>query len=439
MTRSLSARGALRRLGALTLTHTLTLALISVTRAAPPSSANPPQDPPPSPAPSPTAARRVFAVDLDGDGHDELLCAQGDALTAYAVQPDGALGEERWRARGAGEAHMIAEGMIAEGALGGARALLVAWGQGVGQLNAPLTLTAIDPATGAARELWRHAGPRSQAVSLSLSRDPSGAPAVRVAHFVSKYHTREVTLSSLPLSSLPLSSLPLSSLSPSSSAPPATAQASPQLRMGTSWLHADVDADGREDLVVGRVYGEEQGEYGDLLVTLAHPNGPSDPSGPSGAAEPLVIPTARGVKGLWWGRWDPSDQDPALYIADGWVAAYGKRARAHLRRLRWRDGRPSVESLLSLPGEYTLFDIFERADPDAEGSLRLFAQASGALYLLEPRAVGQWGALRLADLPPVVNVAVARAHGDWWLALPAQAGVTLRPLRLPPLPRVESP
>jgi hypothetical protein len=379
--------------------------------------AQPPAAPVQGPLPLQPAARRVFAVDLDGDGSDEVLCAQGNTLTAYPITPQGALGEPRWVVHGEGEAHALTEGPLSTLApLTPARALVVAWGQGVGQLSAPLTLTAIDPLSGASREIWRHAGPRSQAVSLALSRDTSGAPLLRVAHFVSKYHTREVTLTALPLTP---------------SAPPATQRSSEQIRMGTSWVHADVNADGREDLVVGRVYGEDKGEYGDLLITLGRAGGEAP-------TEPLVAPTARGVKGVWWGRWGEG-AGASLYFTDGWVAAYGARARAHLRRLRWREGRLTVESLLSLPGEYALFDIFERLDPSLPGASRLFAQGSAALYLLVPRSTGEWGAERLAELPPVVNAAVAYAQGAWWVVTPLTSGVTLRPLSLPPHHREVSP
>jgi hypothetical protein len=336
-------------------------------------------------------ARRVFTADLNGDGSDELLIAQNQTLSAWLMKAD--RGRMLWTINGPGVAQMMSVEDIGRGP-----ELLVAWGMGKGKLKAPLTLQAHLLSSGDGRPLWRHEGPRSQAVALQvIQADQDAAPELLFAHFIDKYHTRRVTLDALDQAT-----------------PVATE--GPSIRMGTTWLMAEVDDTPGLDEVIGRVYGDVKGEYGDLII--------GDPSKAS-----IVLPTERGVKGAWSIELLGSR---ALYFSDGWVAAYGKRARATLKRARWQNGRPIVEQLAHASDEFTFFDLFVREDPK-RGTL-LFAHGNKGVSLITPRPKGPWTVNRLLNTPPIVNVAVGRQGADWYAYTPHESGVKVFRLTLPPAP-----
>lgn len=337
-------------------------------------------------------ARRVFSADLDRDGSDELLIAHNTRLEAWRWS--GATWEKLWSTKGEGVAQMtLADPKVNE--------LWVAWGMGRGKMTAPITLSAIDPLTGEQRVVWTYKGGRSQTVSMQwveVDQDPE--PELMIAHFVNKYHTRRVILDQL------------------TQAQP-TESATAPLRMGTSWLIADLDgAPGLEE-VVGRVYGDAKGEYGDLS-TRAFKR--------SLRAVKLdqVSPTERGVKYI---AHLPNISEGLLF-SDGWVAAYGKKAKAKLKRLRWSNGRAIVEQLASSPQEFTFFSFWSRYDPETK-AYRLFAQGNLGVNLITPRAQGPWETQQVLKTPPIVNAAVGYAGGIWWAFTPHEDGAKAHRLTLP--------
>lgn len=351
----------------------------------------------------PTAfeARYVFTVDLDGDGHDELLRATADQLVAHQIK-DGALSPPLWSTTGPGQAHKIALSRTHTGLR-----IFVAWGMGPGMLNAPLSLTELKPSSGEQRLLWRHEGSRSQAVHLEIQslptpEDPENI-ALRLAHFVSKYQTQALTLSGMPLGqNWTAQSTAELKLNPSQ---PLTEKVSRELRMGTSWAYADLDGDGIEEEIVGRVYGDKKGEYGELSLYQ------------QGKQEPQVLPTERGVKAVYWAQWGGDEGAGAIYFSDGWVAEYGQKARARLKRVRWREGRASVELVAASNEDFTFFELWTHSQGSQQPPY-LFARGNRALYLISPQATGPWKVSTLLTLPPVVNASVLYAEGAWWIALP---------------------
>ena len=364
-------------------------------------------EPQPQTKPEELRARYVFSIDLDGDGADELLRVSAEQLSAHKVS-GGELSPALWEVKGPGQAHLIKPWRSARGL-----SLLVLWGMGPGMLKAPLSLTELRPQSGEQRLLWRHEGSRSQAVHLDVTEQAGGAQ-IRLAHFTSKYQTRSVSLSGAVLSEAwaaqgpeALAATPKLKLNE---------RVSRELRMGTSWAYADLDGDGQEEEVVGRVYGDKKGEFGELsLYRSAQP-------------EPTVLPTERGVKAVYWARWGGDEGQGAIYFSDGWVAEYGKRAHARLKRLRWREGRPTVELLAASSDDFTFFELWTHPRPAATGEGRelLFARGNKGIYLITPQPEGPWGVERLSKLPPVVNSALLYAEGAWWVAIPAPRG----PLRL---------
>ena len=365
-------------------------------------SATPSSDAPQAPQvtlSSSAEARYVFSLDLDGDGDDELLRVIDDQLIAHKVT-QGALSTPIWSVKGPGQAHWITSDRST-----GSLKVFVMWGVGPGMLKVPLSLTELNPSTGAQRLLWRHEGPRAQAVHLTAVPTERGLT-LRVAHFISKYQTQALSLSGLDLTGA-WEAQRLEQLQ-SGPALPLTAQTSRELRMGTSWAYADVDGDGVEEEVVGRVYGDKKGEYGELSLYR------------KGIAEAQVIPTERGVKAVYWAQWGGDEGRGAVYWSDGWVAEYGKKARARLKRLRWREGRPTVELIASSKADFTFFELWTHPRPNAspERAPLLFARGNKTLNLVTPQATGPWRVTSVASLPPVVNAAVLYAEGAWWVALP---------------------
>ncbi len=89
-----------------------------------------------------------------------------------------------------------------------------------------------------------------------------------------------------------------------------------QLRMGDSF-----DCIG-DALVVGRSYGDSQGQDGDLLLI--------QPSG-----ERTLLPSYRGVRGV---ESIGSDSEPMVIIGDGWHPNYGEMAQGRISLVKKRSG-----------------------------------------------------------------------------------------------------
>jgi hypothetical protein len=274
---------------------------------------------------------------------------------------------------------------------------------GKGKMVAPSTVSALEPLSGQQKELWSFNGGRSQVVNLQLVQSDDDAELeLMIAHFVSKYHTRRVILDQL-------------------SAPKPTAIESSQIRMATSWLLADLDGKPGLEEVIGRVYGDEKGEYGDLSIQAFKPNTSSVKLG-------QVIPTERGLKAMKvWG----STSGKHLYFSDGWVAAYGKKAKATLKRLYWAKGRINVERLADSPDEFTFFDLWFRQAPNHKELI--FAHGNQGINLIIPQSEGPWVVKQLLATVPIVNAAVAYAGQRWWAFIPSEQGTQVTPLTLPSL------
>jgi hypothetical protein len=152
------------------------------------------------------------------------------------------------------------------------------------------------------------------------------------------------------------------------------------LRMATTLAWGDVDGDGLMDLVVGRVYGEEQGGDGDAFVL--RPGG-----------QRIPIPTVRGVRGLAVADLN-GDGRNEVYLGDGWHQDYGKQARGLLSRARWVNGAFETEILENTPGQYTLWDILP-ADVDGDGRKELVTRGSSYVRAFRFHQ-GRWQGLTIA-------------------------------------------
>jgi hypothetical protein len=315
-----------------------------------------------------------------------LLGADGAALWARTPGPSG---QTRWRIEGEGVVHSVLYGDRGDGPR-----FFVARGVGRGALQAPLVLESIDPATGARVELWRTSGERNEPVTLALADvDGDGKTELAFSYYASKYmvRTRHLRPDGEPLAD------------------------GPEIRMATLRLWADVDADGRVDEVLGRVYGDAKDVPGDLRVDRGR------------GLEPIAV--ENGIKSAVFTALGQAT--PALYFCDGWVANYGQAARARLKRLRFAGGKPVVEQLGTSPDEFTFFALTP-ADLDGDGRLELVAQGDKRFTLFAEGPDGVVSARPGPALEPVLNTAVGSDGAGRVVAyVPARPHTRLVPLSVP--------
>jgi hypothetical protein len=152
------------------------------------------------------------------------------------------------------------------------------------------------------------------------------------------------------------------------------------IRMATSVALGDLDGDGNDDLIIGRVYGEGPDGEGDAF--LLRPDGTRVP-----------IPTVGGVRSLAVVDLD-GDGRLELLLGDGWNRDYGRVARARLTRAWWDAGVFRTELLEDSEGQYTIWDILA-IDLDRDGNPEIVTRGSAEVRTLT-RADGRWQGSRVA-------------------------------------------
>lgn len=106
------------------------------------------------------------------------------------------------------------------------------------------------------------------------------------------------------------------------------------IRMATSYARGDVDHDGKPDLVVGRMYGDDIGVDGDAFVLGAH-------------GVRTRLPTTRGLRSLAIIGGD-------IYMGDGWHQSYGEHARGLLTHVMKSPASFRSELVEDTPGQYAI-------------------------------------------------------------------------------------
>jgi hypothetical protein len=150
------------------------------------------------------------------------------------------------------------------------------------------------------------------------------------------------------------------------------------IRMGTSYARGDVDGDGKPDLVVGRVYGDDKGIDGDAFVLA-----------PAGARVP--VPTTRGVRSIAISDLD-ADGHPEIFVADGWHQNYAQNGRGLLTWIRHTDQGFKSDLIEDTAGQYTVGRIL----PATIGGHGVLI-TSGNLYVRAFRHIkGVWQRLTIA-------------------------------------------
>jgi len=304
---------------------------------------------------------RIWSADLIGDEAEEVLCSSANELIVYGADQD--LFRERMRLTGTGLTNAAWRG-DRDG--DGKDEFVVAFGMGRGFASAPIRVQEIDAdaESWTVRTVYEYTGSRSQVTSV-------WGPKLYLAHFVSKY---EVTGGFVQ--------------------PDGTLAEERRIQMGMQRVLADLDGDGKDELAVGRVYGDEPKSDGDLKV---HDGNVTQ-----------TVPTRRGVRFLTAADLD-GDRQSELLFGDGWHYRYGDEAEGRLNVASFTPGGYDTDLIHELPGQFSVMKI-EVEDVDGDGRLEIFAGGNDKLYLYRREGPG-WVPRELGACPMGEFTVVRGADG----------------------------
>lgn len=321
-------------------------------------------------------SNRVFSVDLEGDGVDELIGAHGAKVWLYRLE-SGRLTYLKIPSEGVLQA-------VTMGTWAGERRIFMGFGRGRGALHAPVEVFAgfVDCSTWTS--IFRVSTQRSDISNLiHLDAKYGVASGLMLSFYRSKYQVETLRLTSSERSSVH----------------------GPQ-RMANQvvvWRNGQTDEAVK---VVGRIYGDERGEPGDLSVYAT-------------GRKTRRLPIQGGVRSVRVAK-TRAGQAGRLYVSDGWDAAYAKKAKAQLKEIRLENDGYIVSQVGQSLDEYTFFEIWPR-DLDGDGLHEVLTR--GNRYLTQfTRTKEGWRQKRLTEFEPVLNVAVLkrdpRPSSRWVIAIP---------------------
>jgi uncharacterized Rossmann fold enzyme len=157
-----------------------------------------------------------------------------------------------------------------------------------------------------------------------------------------------------------------------------TTKAVASLRTATSYARGDLDGDGKPELVVGRVYGDDKGVDGDAFVLAA-----------DGTRKP--IPSTRGLRSIAIIDTD-RDGKGEVFMGDGWHQNYGQHAHGLLTWAKAEGAMFKTELVEDTPGQY---EIMKTLPATIDGKLVLVTQGSHYVRVFW-RAGTAWKGLTIA-------------------------------------------
>jgi hypothetical protein len=152
------------------------------------------------------------------------------------------------------------------------------------------------------------------------------------------------------------------------------------IRMATAYARGDVTGDGKPDLVVGRVYGDDKGLDGDAFVLA-----------PDGTRTKL--PTTRGLRSLAIIGGD-------VYFGDGWHQNYGEHGRGLLTRAHYDKAGFHTELVEDTAGQYAI----ERILPATIDGKQMIVAVGSHYVRVFQRDGERWRGLTIAGAPRDVAV-----------------------------------
>ncbi len=348
-------------------------------------------------------AERVFALDEDGDGIDELFGAIGETLWRYSIK-DSTLRRETYHGSGTVQRMMVAPWL-------GKRHVFLAKGRGRGvQGSVSVQLRAANALAFNTDSLYEVLGKRNDVSGLSFASSMGDRPGgVVLTSFVSKYQVRTMLIGSEPHLTV----------------------LHEKQRMAMNVLPWAVGGDAAMYKVVGRIYGDARGEPGDLKVApLGVPTRTDDEFArfayPTQSSAWRTIPIEGGVRAMVLAD-TKGTGSRRLYVSDGWSAEYKKKAKAQLKEVRFVDGGFQVNLIGSSKSEYTFFELWNR-DLDGDGLEEIIARGDSHLTYFKRTTEG-WRQKKIASYGPVINVALVKSGtAGWFVVIPDAKHTKLTPL-----------
>ncbi|MDB4957518.1 MAG: hypothetical protein JWO36_5087 [Myxococcales bacterium] len=161
--------------------------------------------------------------------------------------------------------------------------------------------------------------------------------------------------------------------------------------MATSYARGDLDGDGKPDLVVGRVYGDNKGAEGDAFVLAAD-------------GKRSAIPTTRGVRSVAIADLD-GDGHLDVFLADGWHQNYAQSARGLLTWAHHTEHGFTSELVEDTAGQYSVGRILP-ATIDGHAAI---VTAGNRYVRVFSRDKDRWRGVSIAD--PARDIAVGDLDG----------------------------